>query len=192
MNKKEKILKQAKKLYAHKGYHETSMDEIAVASGMAKGTLYLYFENKEDIFVNVIFSIIQESDTWLDTARKLDKDLWSKIEYLIKKAITYYTENEEVFRILIAETPLKSILMKKRAKETKKIIKAKIIKLAAIFKLHRKEGVISDEITDTEAAQLCQIVIGGMVRGVLEGTVNRSSKNIQLLIRFLKNGIAQR
>jgi len=36
-------------LFAHKGIAQTSIDEIAKSAGVAKGTIYLYFKNKEEI-----------------------------------------------------------------------------------------------------------------------------------------------
>jgi AcrR family transcriptional regulator len=43
------ILQVAEEVFAEKGYHETSMEEIATRVGIAKGTLYLHFARKEDL-----------------------------------------------------------------------------------------------------------------------------------------------
>lgn len=43
------ILDVAESILAEKGYHETSMDEIAARAGVAKGTLYQHFPRKEDL-----------------------------------------------------------------------------------------------------------------------------------------------
>jgi AcrR family transcriptional regulator len=48
------ILDVAEEILAEKGYHETSMDEIAARAGVAKGTLYQHFSRKEDL-VNALF-----------------------------------------------------------------------------------------------------------------------------------------
>ncbi len=45
------ILEAAEDLLLRKGYHSTSMDEIAAQAGVAKGTLYQHFPTKEDLFV---------------------------------------------------------------------------------------------------------------------------------------------
>lgn len=45
------ILDVAEELFAEKGYHETSMDEIAARAGVAKGTLYQHFPSKQDLVV---------------------------------------------------------------------------------------------------------------------------------------------
>jgi AcrR family transcriptional regulator len=45
----ELILDVAEEMLAEKGYHDTSMDEIAARAGVAKGTLYQHFPGKEDL-----------------------------------------------------------------------------------------------------------------------------------------------
>ncbi len=53
-DKKIMIIEQAIKLFAAKGYHSTSIQEIADACGFAKGTLYNYFESKDDVMLSVL------------------------------------------------------------------------------------------------------------------------------------------
>jgi len=48
------IIENAIKLFATKGYHSTSIQEIAQACGFAKGTLYNYFESKEDVMLSIM------------------------------------------------------------------------------------------------------------------------------------------
>lgn len=53
MDKKDVILRAAISLFAQKGYHATSMQEIAEASGVAKGTLYTYFQSKDELLYSI-------------------------------------------------------------------------------------------------------------------------------------------
>jgi len=48
--KHEAILAAARTLFGHYGYRRTSIDDIAQEAGIAKGTVYLYFKSKEEIF----------------------------------------------------------------------------------------------------------------------------------------------
>lgn len=52
--KRRRILDAAAELIARQGYRKTSMDEIARAAAVAKGTLYLYFDNKVQVALSVI------------------------------------------------------------------------------------------------------------------------------------------
>lgn len=54
VDKRTMIIENAIKLFAAKGYHSTSIQEIADACGIAKGTLYNYFESKEDVMLSVM------------------------------------------------------------------------------------------------------------------------------------------
>ncbi|NNU83097.1 TetR/AcrR family transcriptional regulator [Geobacillus sp. BMUD] len=53
MGRKEDIIETAMKLFAEKGYHATSMQEIAERSGVAKGSIYNYFKSKEELAVSI-------------------------------------------------------------------------------------------------------------------------------------------
>lgn len=48
--KRLKILEAAAARFGQSGYEATSMDDVAAAAGVSKGSLYDYFENKEDLF----------------------------------------------------------------------------------------------------------------------------------------------
>ena len=49
-----KIVEVARQLFAKQGLDNTTMNDIAVASGKGRRTLYTYFKNKEDVFSAVI------------------------------------------------------------------------------------------------------------------------------------------
>ncbi len=52
----ERILREAKHLFAVHGYNESSLRDIAAAADMGKSTLYYYFRSKEDIYQEIILS----------------------------------------------------------------------------------------------------------------------------------------
>ena len=51
---KEKILRAALAMYEKKGYHKTTVDEIAAEAGVSTGIAYRYFRNKKDMLLSVI------------------------------------------------------------------------------------------------------------------------------------------
>lgn len=53
-NVRDQILQAAEKRLFHFGYKKTTIDEIAADAGVGKGTVYLYFENKEDIYCAIV------------------------------------------------------------------------------------------------------------------------------------------
>jgi AcrR family transcriptional regulator len=59
-DKRQAILLAARDLFASQGYEDTTIAEIARAAGMAVGTVYLYFQNKHDILVDVCLALKAE------------------------------------------------------------------------------------------------------------------------------------
>lgn len=51
------ILKAAETLFARKGYHQTSIEEIADLAEVSSGTVYFYFKNKEDLLIKIMQEI---------------------------------------------------------------------------------------------------------------------------------------
>ena len=52
--KREQILDGAKRVFMEQGFEAASMNDITRAAGVSKGTIYVYFENKEDLFSDMI------------------------------------------------------------------------------------------------------------------------------------------
>lgn len=52
--KREQILDGAKRVFMEQGFEAASMNDITRAAGVSKGTIYVYFENKEDLFEDMI------------------------------------------------------------------------------------------------------------------------------------------
>lgn len=52
-NKRERILRAAIRVFARKGFYAARVSEIAKAAGVADGTIYLYFKNKDDVLVSI-------------------------------------------------------------------------------------------------------------------------------------------
>jgi AcrR family transcriptional regulator len=58
----EKILEASARLFAAKGFHRTTTKEIAEAANVAEGTLYNYFENKNELLLEILNHLIEAQD----------------------------------------------------------------------------------------------------------------------------------
>jgi len=83
------ILQAAEEVLAEKGYHDTSMDEIAARVGVAKGTLYQHFPSKEDL----IFALFE---------RQLEMSLHT-IEQIVATTLPARTKLERILRHMYGE-----------------------------------------------------------------------------------------
>ncbi len=54
------VLRHAKRIFARKGYHRTNVAEIISRARIARGTFYLYFENKKDLFEELLEQVLRE------------------------------------------------------------------------------------------------------------------------------------
>ena len=52
--RRQQILSLARDVFARRGYHQTTIDDIALQAGVARGTFYLYFEDKRAVFSDLI------------------------------------------------------------------------------------------------------------------------------------------
>ena len=66
-DKREAILRAAISVFAHNGYFNSKVADIAREAGVADGTVYLYFKSKEDILHSIFDRSVEEA---LDAARK--------------------------------------------------------------------------------------------------------------------------
>jgi AcrR family transcriptional regulator len=57
--RREQVLRSAMEVFAHKGYHATSVGDIIKRARIARGTFYLYFENKHQIFEAILEMALQ-------------------------------------------------------------------------------------------------------------------------------------
>ena len=78
-NKSDVIVRAAGSLFARFGYRRTSMDDIAMEAGVAKGTLYIYFANKEALFCACLARTVTEAERLCDAAQEHDGDLTAQI-----------------------------------------------------------------------------------------------------------------
>ncbi len=92
-SKKEKILDTAALLFGRNGPKKTTIDEIAAEAGIAKGTVYLSFSSKEDIFIEVAR---REIDLILAKLRRVVRSETTAISKLEKFLITKFGAEDDM------------------------------------------------------------------------------------------------
>ena len=97
------ILQVAEQLFARQGYHVTTMEEVAEECGWSKGTLYLYFKSKEDLFFSVLFEKLDQFSATLLADLKTSYGVEGKIAALIDAQFSFFTENKHFFQLVITE-----------------------------------------------------------------------------------------
>jgi len=103
------ILEAAFAEFSRNGYAATTLDQIAERAGVTKGTIYVYFENKEHLFISMVHDCTKAAfDTVEDmfaTHEGSTADLLRMQFSFIYQHIVEDQRRREVVRMLIAEAP---------------------------------------------------------------------------------------
>lgn len=101
-SRREQILSCAAKVFAKKGYHETSISDICQKSDVARGTVYLYFKNKRDIFDTLIknftTSMIQNISMFTP-----GEPLQAQFNRNFCKVVEHIFRNKDMTKIIVSE-----------------------------------------------------------------------------------------
>lgn len=101
--KRMEILKAAVDLFSERGFERTTVDEIASRANVGKGTIYLYFENKEQIFIAILEAGIQRIIDRMDEILKESGDFRQRLESMLKEHLQFAEDHREFYQVLIKE-----------------------------------------------------------------------------------------
>jgi AcrR family transcriptional regulator len=149
--KRKSIMQAALKIFSKKGYSPAVLDEVAQEAGIAKGTLYLYFKDKEDLFYSTLMSVIDNLAELLEKRISEDLDPIEVLEMISLIQIQYFSQNREFFNIYL------TILIERK--------KALYAFEAEIVEQGKKQGLIRNDIATED------IVIG--FNGLIESTIEQ-------------------
>lgn len=111
----ELILQAAETMLAEKGYHDTSMEEIAARVGIAKGTIYLHYPSKDDLVV-ALFE--REVDTFQDMVAAIatqDVPARVRLERILRHAYEgMHGQRMQLFLSLFSSTSVRKRLIERQ------------------------------------------------------------------------------
>ena len=85
------ILECAKRLFSKRGYERTSLSDIAKYSGVSRGAIYWHFESKEDLLINLVEYVDNNTDCvryFFESASPTEQDPLSKLKSFILNMFT--------------------------------------------------------------------------------------------------------
>jgi len=112
------ILVAAKKVFSKEGYHGASISRIAKEAGVGDGTIYLYFNNKEDILISLFHNTIYNHFT--PNAEKLIEqysDARLKLFELVKHHLNYFESDYDLARVIQIEARQSTLNIRKAMKD---------------------------------------------------------------------------
>ncbi len=187
MDKKKKIIEKARELISKKGYYEATMKEIAKKAGVAQGTPYLYFKNKEEIFIEIILMLLHDIDDILAESIEREGDFWAKIEYLICQIGLCFKENKEIGNIIQGVINDPKGIGKKGQNKIRMMIDLRIEKFNNIFKMLDKDKTGINNYTDKEIVRFTGIAIDGVLKRVIDGIEKDPRNAAEFVVKCLKS-----
>lgn len=102
-HRRAEILDAARIVFARQGYGETVVEDVAKEAHVAKGTLYLYFRSKEEIYLAALMLDIERLGE--QTRRRMDGagTFADKLRVFLSTRLEYVETNQNFLRIYLAE-----------------------------------------------------------------------------------------
>ena len=99
----EAVLRSAANIFFAKGFHATSIEDVARDVGMLKGSLYYYIKSKDDLLFQLLLAGIEDGDAFI--AKQIDPrgDPVEQLERAIRAQIDYIIQNKVPFGLFLHE-----------------------------------------------------------------------------------------
>ncbi|MFC4559025.1 TetR/AcrR family transcriptional regulator [Virgibacillus kekensis] len=99
--KRERIFQAGLRLFSHNGYTKTTIKDIANEAGVSFGTVFTYFQNKEELFNSCVTEPLEEfRDHILTTHETLDSMTYEMFVQLVGRHVDFFLEKEHYLRVV--------------------------------------------------------------------------------------------
>ena len=185
---RDKILVGALEVFARKGYHRASVDDIVRASGTSKGAVYHHFPNKEAVFLALVDDFARRLAARVAVAIAGRHGALAKVEGALVAALSTFADDERLARLILLEAvSLGPVYQAKRAEVAGRF--------AALIQGYLDEAEADGSIPplDTRVATLAWLgAINEVVIQWLHGSVRDLTATIPALTRILLDSIRAR
>jgi len=142
--RRDAILAAALAQFSARGFSATRLDDVARRAGIAKGTIYLYFRDKESLFQELVRAMISPIVGVVETVPSADLPMRVVAERLIDVFIReiYGTRRKDVIRLIITEGPRFPKLAEFYYRE---VISRVLVALRAVLRRAVERGELADD-----------------------------------------------
>ena len=183
------ILEAARKVFAANGFAGTSVEAIAQEAGIAKGTLYLYYDSKSEIYQEALRNGLVELCSLLKAQVERAGTIGEKIRVFIATKLSFFEENRDFFKIYYAEFG-NAIA---HPAETHRTIRELYVEQVSVLKSALTEAVRRKKVRSVKPLSVA-FAINDLTRGLitqrlLGQTETEISEDIEFLYEFIWRGI---
>ena len=148
------ILHAARSVFATHGYARATVDEIAEVAGLAKGTIYLYFPSKQDLFLAALREGVEQLHAQARDGIAQAVTVQDKIRAFVNARLDYCGRNREFFRIYYTEFASVQVRSSNAQPEFQDLYEQQLRVLESVI----EEGIASGEIRPLESAKVARLV----------------------------------
>ena len=164
-NRKNTILRAARRLFFDRGFKSVTVDNIAAKSEVSKGSIYLCFESKEEIYAQILIS---DNIALYERIKNFSAAEASASQLLMEFAriyVDYFLNDNELFRILMTFM-MQTGQMNLTEKQNTELIRSTNENIKIISEIIQK-GIDSGEFSPIGNIRQMQNAIWGMLNGVI-------------------------
>ncbi len=193
------IIEAAEELFDAKGFESTTIEEIARKTELSKGTIYLYFQSKDELLLEVCAKGIMGFRQDLEAAANSKRSIDNKIKAVCAAYIDYFIKVPHIFRVL--HDTLTERLRNNLSGETMSLINWTIVEVLKFSSAIVQQGIDSGKFRSDIDPYSFSIAVWQMSSGLLDlailkdpGIIDRDSleeilsKSIDIMIDGLKAG----
>jgi TetR/AcrR family fatty acid metabolism transcriptional regulator len=149
-DKRERILRAAIKVFARKGFYATRVSEIAKAAGVADGTIYLYFENKDDVLVSIFEDRITKLLEVLRREIDAGDGFEDKLRRVVELQLGLLEGQRDLAEVITVNLRQSSRLLKQYAAP---LFTEYLEIVASLISEGQKQGVVRDDVSPRVVAR---------------------------------------
>ena len=153
------ILRAAESVFAAQGFHAASVDQIASAADYATGTVYLYFRDKEALYLELFQEKIRELSRLIRERTSGLEDPVEAIRQLVAARMEYFERNRAFFRIYAREGTNIFEPRQERWSGVRRLYADYLRRLAALIRGGQRLGVLREGDPHQLAVALSGIMI---------------------------------
>lgn len=186
-DKRQQIITAATKIFARNGYHNATISDIAKKTGIAHGTVYLYFKSKEDLLITIFDEQMAEIVSYVKSEIEREESALQKLHRMINIQMQLIETNRDLTELLLLEF-----------RQSRKFFESSSIDRVAdyidlivdVLKEGIAENTIREEIDVSTAATMLFCSIEGIItRWILEDAQYSLEKTANTVIEVFLNGI---
>jgi TetR/AcrR family fatty acid metabolism transcriptional regulator len=103
ISKRDSIIEAAIEVFSQKGYHNTRMEEIAIAAGAGKGTIYEYFSSKMELFHDILLTGWRKIEEDISVDEMASRPVAEQLLHMLSGHLRYFQQNRQLTRVTICE-----------------------------------------------------------------------------------------